>query len=84
MHLTFQLSYSDHTEGIDVSLAAAALGACAIEKHFTLDKTLEGPDHRASIEPHELRSMISGIKNVSSSLGNGLKVPVACELRSKN
>jgi N,N'-diacetyllegionaminate synthase len=71
--------YSDHTSGIDVALAAAALGASIIEKHFTLDRNLPGPDHRASLEPAELSAMIKGIRKVESALGNGVKSPSKSE-----
>ena len=74
------VGYSDHTLGIEIALAATALGACIIEKHFTLDKTLPGPDHRASLEPGELNSMIEGIRKVESALGNGEKIPAVSEL----
>jgi N,N'-diacetyllegionaminate synthase len=74
------VGYSDHTEGIAVPLAAAALGACVIEKHFTLDRTLPGPDHRASLEPTELVAMVRGIRTVEAALGDGIKRPVAEEL----
>ncbi len=67
------IGYSDHTEGTDVALAAAALGACAIEKHFTLDRALPGPDHRASLEPDELGELIRGVRRVESALGDGVK-----------
>lgn len=66
--------YSDHTEGITIPIAAAALGANIIEKHFTLDKNMEGPDHKASLEPEELKKMIEGIRNVEISLGSGIKI----------
>lgn len=66
--------YSDHTEGITIPIAAAALGANIIEKHFTLDKNMEGPDHKASLEPEELKKMIEGIRNVELSLGSGIKI----------
>ncbi|MCY6483563.1 N-acetylneuraminate synthase [Clostridium aestuarii] len=65
--------YSDHTEGITIPIAAAALGANIIEKHFTLDKNMEGPDHKASLEPEELKQMVDGIRSVEISLGNGVK-----------
>ncbi|MDD5041847.1 MAG: N-acetylneuraminate synthase [Candidatus Peribacteraceae bacterium] len=65
---------SDHTEGIEVAIAAAALGACVIEKHITLDRALSGPDHRASIEPEELARMIRSIRNVEAALGSAEKV----------
>ena len=65
--------YSDHTLGIEVPIAAAALGAVIIEKHFTLDRQMEGPDHRASIEPHELKAMVETVHNVEKALGDGVK-----------
>jgi N,N'-diacetyllegionaminate synthase len=70
---------SDHTLGITVALAAAALGATVVEKHLTLDKRMSGPDHAASLEPQEFKSMVDGIRVVESSLGNGIKEPVAAE-----
>ena len=73
------VGYSDHTIGIEVALAAVALGACIIEKHFTLDKTLPGPDHKASIEPYELALLVKGIRIVEDSLGHGRKEPAASE-----
>ena len=76
------VGFSDHTEGIDVALAAVALGACVIEKHFTLDKSLPGPDHRASLEPAELGQLVQSIRRVESALGNGRKVPAASELET--
>jgi N,N'-diacetyllegionaminate synthase len=77
------VGYSDHTQGIEVSLAAAALGATVIEKHFTLDKTLPGPDHRASLEPEELKAMVRGIRNISLALGSAVKQPSAGELKNR-
>jgi|HubBroStandDraft_6_1064221.scaffolds.fasta_scaffold03436_4 N,N'-diacetyllegionaminate synthase len=74
------VGYSDHTEGISIPIAAAALGACIVEKHFTLDRRLPGPDHRASLEPPELAAMVAGIRDVQSALGDGIKRPVAEEL----
>jgi len=73
------VGYSDHTLGIEIPLAAAAMGACVIEKHFTLDRDLPGPDHRASLEPDELKAMVEGIRNVEKALGDGRKGPVASE-----
>jgi N,N'-diacetyllegionaminate synthase len=73
------VGYSDHTLGIEVSLAAVALGACVIEKHITLDRGLLGPDHQASSEPVELAALVQGIRKVEASLGNGRKVAVASE-----
>lgn len=67
------VGYSDHTVGLEVSIAAAALGAVVIEKHFTLDKNMEGPDHRASLEPDELWQMVTAIRNIEKSLGDGKK-----------
>ena len=67
------VGYSDHTLGIDISIAAVALGANIIEKHITLDKNLEGPDHKASLEPHEFEEMVRSIKVVEKSLGSGIK-----------
>lgn len=67
------VGYSDHTLGIEVPIAAVALGARVIEKHFTLDRTMPGPDHRASLEPHELKAMVEKIRNVEKALGNGIK-----------
>ena len=74
------IGYSDHTRGIAVPIAAVALGASIIEKHFTLDRRLPGPDHKASLEPDELRKMVQEIRNVEDSMGNGIKVPAASEI----
>lgn len=71
--LDVPVGYSDHTQGIEVSIAAAALGAVVIEKHFTLDRTMDGPDHKASIEPEELKRMVSSIRNIEKALGNAEK-----------
>lgn len=68
-----KIGYSDHTEGIEVPIAAVALGATVIEKHFTLDKNMEGPDHKASLEPSELRVMVRSIRNIEQALGTGHK-----------
>lgn len=67
------VGYSDHTAGVDVSLAAVALGACVIEKHFTLDKGMPGPDHAMSIDPAELKQLVSGVRTVTAALGSGTK-----------
>ncbi|RHX78359.1 N-acetylneuraminate synthase [Leptospira yasudae] len=77
-----QVGYSDHTGGIEVSIAAVALGASVIEKHFTLDKNLPGPDHKASLEAKELQEMVRSIRNVERCLGDGIKRPSKSE--SKN
>lgn len=74
-----EVGYSDHTTGIDVPIAAAALGATVIEKHFTLDKSMEGPDHRMSLEPGELSAMIHSIRNIEKAMGNGIKTPSRSE-----
>ena len=68
-----RVGYSDHTRGIEIPIAAAALGARVIEKHFTLDRNMEGPDHRASLEPDELASMVQAVRNVEQALGDGKK-----------
>lgn len=68
-----QVGYSDHTLGIEVPIAAVALGAKVIEKHFTIDRNLPGPDHKASLEPHELKSMVSAIRHIEQALGDGIK-----------
>jgi len=77
------VGYSDHTRGIEVAIAAVALGATVIEKHFTLDRNLPGPDHKASLEPGELAAMVSAIRNVESALGDGIKRPTASEIRNR-
>lgn len=74
--------YSDHTEGIEIPIAAAALGAAVIEKHFTLDRNMEGPDHKAGLELHELAAMVRGIRKVEQALGDGIKKPSLSELRN--
>lgn len=81
--LQLPVGYSDHTVGIEVALAAVALGACVIEKHFTLDRNLPGPDHRASLEPAELKEMVRGIRTVEQALGSGVKAPAASELDNR-
>lgn len=68
-----RIGYSDHTQGIEVPIAAVAKGAEIIEKHFTLDKTMEGPDHKASLEPQELKAMVKAIRNIEQALGDGHK-----------
>ncbi len=77
------VGYSDHTLGIEVPVAAVALGATVVEKHFTLDKNMEGPDHKASLEPHELKVMINAIRNIELALGDGKKRPTQSELPNK-
>ncbi|MDP2143574.1 MAG: N-acetylneuraminate synthase [Gallionella sp.] len=68
-----KVGYSDHTQGIEVPIAAVAMGASVIEKHFTLDRTMEGPDHKASLEPNELKSMVRAIRNIDQAIGDGIK-----------
>ncbi|MCB1422190.1 MAG: N-acetylneuraminate synthase [Nitratireductor sp.] len=80
--LGVETGYSDHTEGIEITVAAASLGASVIEKHFTLDRKLPGPDHRASLEPAELKAMISAIRNVEKALGDGIKRASESEMRN--
>ncbi len=75
--------YSDHTLGIEVPIAAVALGATVIEKHFTLDRNLPGPDHKASLEQHELKAMVDGIRNIERALGDGVKRPSNSELKNR-
>lgn len=75
--------YSDHSAGITIPIAATALGAQLIEKHFTLDKTMPGPDHKASLEPDELAAMVSAIRDVEQALGNGIKSPQPSEIKNK-
>jgi N,N'-diacetyllegionaminate synthase len=84
MHNEFHVDvgYSDHSRGIEIPLAAVALGACVVEKHFTTDRTLRGPDHKASLEPGELKSMIAAIRTVEASLGDGQKRPSLGELKT--
>lgn len=74
--------YSDHTNGIEVPIAAAAMGATVIEKHFTLDKTMEGPDHKASLEPDELCAMVKAIRNIEKALGSGMKKASPSEVKN--
>lgn len=81
--LKVSVGYSDHTLGIEVSIAAVSLGASVIEKHFTLDRNLPGPDHKASLEPHELKIMITAIRNIEKAIaGTGLKEPSKSELKN--
>ncbi len=77
-----RIGYSDHTEGIEVPIAAAALGATILEKHFTLDKNMEGPDHKASLDPAELCEMVRSVRNIEAALGTGIKEPSASELKN--
>lgn len=79
-----RVGYSDHSEGIIVPVAAVAVGAEVIEKHFTLDQTLEGPDHRASLEPHDLKAMVAAIRTVGQAMGDGRKGPKASELKNRS
>jgi N,N'-diacetyllegionaminate synthase len=76
------VGYSDHTPGIEAAIAAVALGAIIVEKHFTLDKKMEGPDHPASLEPHELNEMVRAIRNIEEALGTGEKTPSLSEKKN--
>ena len=78
--LNINYGYSDHTLGIEVDIAAVALGASCIEKHFTLDKKMDGPDHKASLEPHELKNMVNAIRNIEVAFGSEIKKPTKSEL----
>jgi N,N'-diacetyllegionaminate synthase len=80
--LGVKIGYSDHTTGIEVPIAAVVLGATVIEKHFTLDRNMRGPDHKASLEPNELKQMVNSIRNIEKSLGNGIKQPSPSELKN--
>jgi N,N'-diacetyllegionaminate synthase len=77
-----KVGYSDHTLGIEIPIAASALGASVIEKHFTLSRKMKGPDHKASLEPSELSRMVSAIRNVQKALGNGIKLPSESEIKN--
>ena len=78
-----RVGYSDHTLGIEIPIAAVAMGATVIEKHFTLDRNMEGSDHRASLEPDELTAMVKAIRNIEKALGSGIKKPSPSELKNK-
>ena len=80
--LGVKVGYSDHTLGIEVPVAAVTLGARVIEKHFTLDRTLPGPDHAASLEPEELKTMVSAIRNIEKAMGHGIKKPSPSETKN--
>ena len=79
-----RVGFSDHSEGIIASLGAVSLGAEVIEKHFTLDKNLEGPDHKASLEPNEFKNMVDAIRILEKTFGNGIIIPKKSELKNKN
>ena len=85
MEMAFGLpiGYSDHTMGIEAAIAAIAIGARVIEKHFTLDRDMEGPDHKASLEPNELKDMVQAIRNIERAMGDGIKKPVKSEISTK-
>lgn len=84
LHKTFglEVGYSDHTRGIEVPIAAVAMGAAIIEKHFTLSRNMEGPDHKASLEPNELAAMVTSIRNIEKALGDGNKTPSPSERKN--
>lgn len=77
------VGYSDHTTGIEIPIAAAALGACVVEKHFTLDKNMPGPDHSSSLEPSQLAAMVSAIRHIELALGDGVKKPSPSERKNR-
>ncbi len=77
-----KVGYSDHTQGIEVPIAAVAMGALIIEKHFTLDRTMDGPDHKASLEPDELKAMVQAIRQIEQALGDGVKEPSESEQKN--
>jgi N,N'-diacetyllegionaminate synthase len=79
-----EIGYSDHSKGIEVAIAATALGAKIIEKHFTMDRRLEGPDHRASLEPDELKAMVVGIRNIEKALGDSEKTVTPSERKNRD
>jgi N,N'-diacetyllegionaminate synthase len=79
-----RVGYSDHTLGIEIPIAAVAMGAAVIEKHITIDKHMEGPDHRMSLEPNELKVMVQTIRNIEKALGNGIKKPSPSEVRNRS
>ena len=85
IHAAFGVAvgYSDHTQGIEVAIAAVAMGATVIEKHFTLDRNLPGPDHKASLEPAELNALVAAIRNIEVALGDGIKRPSPGEARNR-
>lgn len=76
------VGYSDHTKGIEIPIAAAAMGACVLEKHFTLDRNMEGPDHSVSLEPKELQTMVEAVRNAEQAMGNGKKEPSESEKKN--
>ena len=78
----YEVGYSDHTKGIEVPVAAVALGAAIIEKHFTLDRNMEGPDHKASLEPDDLAAMVLSIRHIEKVIGTGIKTPSKSEKRN--
>lgn len=80
--LNVKVGYSDHTMGIEVPIAAVAMGATVIEKHFTLDKNMSGPDHKASLEPEELKAMVQAIRNIEKAMGTGIKSPSPSEKKN--
>ena len=80
--LNVEVGYSDHTLGIEVSIAAVAMGATVIEKHFTLDKNMNGPDHKASLMPEELKQLVKSIRIIEKSIGNGIKNPSKSEIKN--
>lgn len=83
VHFGLPIGYSDHTAGIEVAIAAVAMGASVLEKHFTLDRNMIGPDHKASLEPQEFSQLVKAVRNVEASMGDGVKQPTKSELKNK-
>ncbi len=81
-YFSLKIGYSDHTDGVEAPIAAVTLGACIIEKHFTLDKHMDGPDHKASLEPQEFATMVTCIRNIEKALGTGIKEPTPSEKKN--
>jgi N,N'-diacetyllegionaminate synthase len=77
-----EVGYSDHTLGIEISLAAVSMGATIIEKHFTLDRSMKGPDHKSSLEPNEFRNLVTAIRHIESAMGDGIKKPSVLEIKN--
>jgi N,N'-diacetyllegionaminate synthase len=82
--LGVKIGYSDHTLGIEIPIASVAMGARVIEKHFTLDRNMEGPDHQASLNPSELKAMVKAIRSIENALGDGVKKPSSSEMKNKS
>ena len=82
-HFHCPVCYSDHTKGIEISIAAVAMGASVVEKHLTLDRNMPGPDHKASLEPYEFKNMVQAIRNIEIAKGSGVKTLAASEQKNR-